>query len=330
MPCYTPYRAVDIGRTKEGKKKLVFLSTSDLALNPPTKEENILLIPCGQCRGCRLEYSRQWANRCMLELQDHDSAWFVTLTYNDEHVPVNYYADLLTGEAYPSMTLDKIELQSFMKRVRKRFSKDKIRFFACGEYGPLNMRPHYHLILFGLHLDDLQLTEKTELGYQYYESPRLNGAWTDEYGNMKGFVNIGQVSWETCAYVARYILKKQKGKGAGFYKDFNIIPEFSQMSLKPGIGRNYYDTHPDLYKYEYINISTEKGGMKFRPPRYFDKLYDVDMPEHMALIKEARRRSAIERMRAMKLQTDLSVDEILAIQERALDERIKKLRRDKA
>ena len=328
MPCYHPLKAIQCGVTDAGKCKLLFLDEADLMAHPQYADE-IILIPCGSCIGCRLEYSRQWANRCMLELQDHDSAYFVTLTYNDEHVPINYYADPETGEAFPSQTLCKRDLQLFLKRVRRRFSDDKIRFFACGEYGPSTMRPHYHMILFGLHLDDLRVACKTELGYQYLESERLSGAWTDDYGNSKGFVNIGNVSWETCAYVARYITKKFKGKLGNFYSDHNIVPEFSQMSRRPGIARGYYDSHQDIYDFEYIHVSTPTGGLKFRPPRYFDELFDIENPERMKIIKESRQRIAKEKMKYQSEQTDLSVDEILAVQEQNLTEKIKKLRRDK-
>ena len=112
-------------------------------------------LPCGQCIGCRIDYSRQWANRCLLELKYHDSAWFCTFTYDDDHVPRTYYPDPETGEAIPALTLQKRDFQLLMKRIRKKFENDKIRFFMSGEYGSQTFRPHYHAILFGLHLDDL-------------------------------------------------------------------------------------------------------------------------------------------------------------------------------
>ena len=131
MACYNPLKAWSKPNPfKPGKSIIRF-----------TLPENNLLdyeeikLPCGQCIGCRLDRSRQWANRCMLELQYHDSAFFVTLTYDDFHVPKSYYADPETGEAYTSLTLCKRDFQLWMKRLRKKFSEDKIRFFACGEYG---------------------------------------------------------------------------------------------------------------------------------------------------------------------------------------------------
>ena len=138
-------------------------------------------IPCGYCDGCRIDRSREWANRCMLELQYHDSAYFITLTYNDDHVPVSYYADPETGEAQESLTLCKRDWQLFMKRLRKAFPDDQIRFYACGEYGSQTFRPHYHAIVFGLHLHDLvpvQDVQRGELGYQYFSSESLQRCWS--------------------------------------------------------------------------------------------------------------------------------------------------------
>lgn len=214
--------------------------------NPDRLGPNDILVPCGKCVGCRLEYSRQWANRCMLELQYHDSAYFVTLTYDDYHVPRSYYADPETGEAQASLTLDKRDWQLFMKRLRKAHPDDKIRFFMCGEYGPNTFRPHYHAIIFGLHLDDLVPWSRSDQGYQYYRSESLERAWSVKttFDGIDGetcatplapigYALVGEVTWETCAYTARYIMKKLNGPEAQFYSDFNLQPPFVLMSRKP-------------------------------------------------------------------------------------------------
>ena len=104
----------------------------------------------------------------MLELQYHDSAYFVTLTYDDFHIPKAYYPDPETGEVHTSYTLCKRDFQLWMKRLRKKFSDDKIRFFACGEYGGQTKRPHYHAIVFGLHLNDLVKYKTVKEGDSYY------------------------------------------------------------------------------------------------------------------------------------------------------------------
>ena len=198
------------------KNKLRFLGQDVLgSVLYPGKE--IVQVPCGQCIGCRIDRSRQWANRCMLELQYHDSAYFATLTYDDFHVPKAYYADPATGEAHQSLTLCKRDFQLWMKRLRKKFGDDKIRFFACGEYGGSTRRPHYHAILFGLHLDDLVKYKTVKEGdgyYTYYNSESFQSPWP------YGFAVIGQVTWESCAYVARYVTKKLTGEQADFYQKF--------------------------------------------------------------------------------------------------------------
>lgn len=283
--CYHPLTAIVVEgqKTVNGKRVLKIVNPLFVPLwndshKEPFPEEKIVKLPCGQCSGCRIQYSREWANRCMLELQYHDSAFFVTLTYDDIHVPRSYYADPETGEAMTSLTLCKRDFQLFMKRLRRKFGDDHIRFFMAGEYGSNTFRPHYHAIIFGLHLDDLSLYKKSPQGFSYYNSPSLQACWSDpETGQALGFAVVAEVTWETCAYTARYVMKKLTGKESEFYKTFNITPEFTLMSRKPGIARQYYDEHPDIYKKEFINVSTEKGGLKFKPPRYFDKLYDLEL-----------------------------------------------------
>ena len=155
MSCFHPMLAVSTGLNSNGKRDIKFVSgPTEWESYPPNAR---LKIPCGRCVGCRLERSRQWANRCMLELQYHESSYFVTLTYDDEHVPVTYYSENVDGEARSGLTLRARDLQLFMKRLRKEHSYERLRFFACGEYGSNSYRPHYHAIIFGLTLDDFCL-----------------------------------------------------------------------------------------------------------------------------------------------------------------------------
>lgn len=324
MSCYHPNYAVVLGVDPDGKKALKFCGQdAGSTLLYPGKE--VIQVPCGQCIGCRIDRSRQWANRCMLELQYHDSAYFVTLTYDEFHVPTSYYSDPATGEAHTSMTLCKRDFQLWMKRLRKKFSEDKIRFFACGEYGSETHRPHYHAIVFGLHLNDLEKYKTVRLGesyYTYYNSDSIQETWPN------GYVVVGEVTWESCAYVARYVTKKLSGPQAEFYKQFNLVPEFSDMSRRPGIARQYYDEHgKEIYDHAYINISTPKGGKKFKPPRYFDRLFDIDSPGALDELKERRKRSAENVMQAKMRHTNLDPPEILKVEETAFQNKTKKLRR---
>uniref|UniRef100_A0AAU8B149 Replication initiator protein n=3 Tax=unclassified Microvirus TaxID=338099 RepID=A0AAU8B149_9VIRU len=363
MSCYHPLKAWPIGLTEAGKTKYKITSydvhhlemrngiwnTCTTELLSPYRDKSVMdfvEIPCGKCIGCRLEYSRQWANRCMLELQYHQSAYFVTLTYNDEHVPVSYYDDPETGEAFPSLTLRKRDFQLFMKRLRKRFCKygsrtvgelslssgiysDSIRFFAAGEYGSETYRPHYHAILFGLELNDLILYKKSR-GFSYYYSLSLQECWSEYVSGCYlplGYVVVAPVTWETCAYVARYTMKKLTGPETDFYTQFNIEPPFSLMSRKPGIGRQWYDDHPDCMSVEYINVSTSDGGRKFRPPKYYEKLYEIEYPEKSAALKATRKRMAEEAKKFKLSKTTLNYMDYLQVEEDCLEGRIKSLER---
>ena len=325
VSCYHPQTAVVLGiDPATGKKKLKFLG-ADVAGTVLYPGKEVIQLPCGQCIGCRIDRSRQWANRCMLELQYHDSAYFVTLTYDDLHIPKSYYADPETGEAHTSYTLCKRDFQLWMKRLRKKFSDDKIRFFACGEYGGQTKRPHYHAIVFGLHLNDLVKYKTVKEGdsyYTYYNSDSIQETWPN------GFVVVGEVTWESCAYVARYVTKKLSGEQADFYKKFNLVPEFSDMSRRPGIARQYYDEHGgDIYNNAYINVSTPKGGRKFKPPRYFDRLFDIDCPGALDELKERRKRNAQAVLEGKMKRTNLSPPEIQKVEEDAFLNKTKKLRR---
>lgn len=332
MPCYHPLRAYDCTpkyASCQEPKKIVF------APNPVMEQELLshgrqLEIPCGQCIGCRLEYSRQWANRCMLELPYHDQAWFVTLTYDDAHVPKTYTVDHDTGEVLaPAMTLRARDLQLFFKLLRRHFPNDKIRFFAAGEYGTNSLRPHYHAIIFGLHLDDLILYKRSVLGYNYFNSEALSRCWIDgATGESRGYVVAGDVSWDTCAYVARYILKKQKGATADMYAKIGIEPEFSRMSRKPGIGRQYYEDHPEIWQYDKINVRTPSGGRSFSHPVYLRRLYEIDDPVSANDFNEARKVRAIAQNNLKKTLTDNDYYAILKIEEDKKNNSLKSLFRE--
>lgn len=351
MGCYHPlYAQVIQGQTSVNGKRVLKILGSHISEDRLLNDPNIVSLPCGKCIGCRLDYSRQWAGRLMLELQYHDSAYFVTLTYNDEFVPRSVYGvSDETGECRESFTLNKRDVQLFFKRLRKAFPDDKIRYFCSGEYGPSTFRPHYHAIIFGLHLDDLVWCGKSELGFNYYSSYKLKRCWAqkaegDEHLDLRledpegeilspyismGFVSVADVTWETCAYTARYVTKKLTGEEAEFYENFSLVPPFSLMSRKPGIARQWYEDHPDFTEYKYINIPGKDTGRKVLPPRYFEKLLGEDRPE--LAVQRAELRSAAARMsiKAKLAETSLSYQQVLETAEDIKLSRTKKLiRRD--
>lgn len=346
MSCYHPLKGFKIGYTKNNKPNYMIVSykvpyvwkrigTDEWYLGSGSIPTNInyqvvsdfVEIPCGKCIGCRLKYSRDWADRCSIEAKEYAENYFVTLTYDEEHVPLSDYFDNETGEQFHMNTLCKRDFQLFMKRLRKR-GNDGIRFFACGEYGSTTMRPHYHAILFNLHLDDLEkLYEKDNM--IYYRSAFLESVW------KKGFVIVTNMTWETCAYVARYVCKKSKNDESErylnkFYEDHNIEKEFILMSRKPGIGRKFYDDNKDeIYEYDEIHVSTRGGSVKRRPPRYFDKLFEEEFPEHFEMIKGQRQLNA-ELLRELKLKaTSQDYENMLLSEEENQKSRMKKLSRNK-
>lgn len=274
-------------------------------------------IPCGRCVECRLNYSRQWADRCLLELQDHDEAYFVTFTYDNDHLPVVESIDEETGLISLRSTLVKEDMQRFFKRLRKH---QKVRYFMCGEYGSDTLRAHYHAIIYGLHIPDLKFYKQNFNGDNLYTSEWLSDLW-----HNKGYVIIGGVTWESCAYVARYIMKKQTGKNAP-YEKLGILPEYVAMSRRPGIGRAYYDEHKkEIYENEFIHISTTKGGKKLRPSRYYDKLYDADFPEDFEKIREKRLQAFKNSKLIKESLTDLEYTDMLKVKEETLLNRSRKL-----
>lgn len=174
--------------------------------------------PCGQCIACRLNKVRDWTIRLMDEQKFHKESVFLTLTYDEEHLPNDH-------------CVHKEDVQDFMKRLR--YYHPNIRFFACGEYGEKYSRPHYHLIIFGLGLNDPLFKGKVydHKSKGYYLLSKL---WKN--GNMY----IGDVTYSSCRYVASYVNKKQFGKkGQDFYAKNHLTPEFTLMSRRPGIGSEF-------------------------------------------------------------------------------------------
>lgn len=231
------------------------------------------LVPCGKCNGCRMDYSRSWADRMLIELNDNENnAVFFTLTYNSDHLPKS-------DKGCP--TLKKRDLQLFWKRLRKSFPDKKFRYFVAGEYGPKTHRPHYHAIVFGISLndlDDLQFLKFNGLGQAYYTSPQIEKIW----GN--GYIVLSEVTWHTCAYVSRYVLKK-RGKSNTYVVATGVEPEFNLSSRKPGIGLKnavdmlesglsefVFDGNDGVYKFA-LNRAFYRSA-----ENYLAKLCNADLP----------------------------------------------------
>jgi hypothetical protein len=308
MHCYKPLKAWrSLAVNPTGKRGVVFKKDSDLAdLREPLK------IPCGQCMGCRLEKSREWAVRATHEASLHSRNCFVTLTYNNEHLP-------------PDKSLHLDHFQDFMKRLRKKYvpkcpykpgtqersewmSKHGIRFLHCGEYGEKFQRPHYHVLLFNFDFSDKVLLRQLPNGHKLYESDSLKALWPF------GFHSIGAVTFESAAYVARYVTKKRTGDKPFTIKDyetgnieefdnadeyyewidystgevFRRRSEYATMSRRPGLARGWYDKfHTDIFPRDRLVIN----GQEVKPPSYYTRLFELYHPEEHLKLMERRRQN---------------------------------------
>jgi len=258
VPCYHPLKAF---RGRSGG--VVFKKEDSCGVS--------LDLPCGQCIGCRLERSRQWAVRIMHEASLHECNYFVTLTYRPESLP----ADL---------SLNKRHWQLFAKRLRKRVGP--FRFFHCGEYGEQSARPHYHACLFGIDFPDKVFYSESG-GNRLYTSELLDSLWS--HGDCK----IGDLTFESAAYVARYVLKKVTGDAAeqhysrcdSFGEVYSVLPEYCTMSRRPGIGYEWFRKYGSEV---FPSDEVISRGFPSRPPRYYDSLLEVSEPSVFDLVKRKR------------------------------------------
>lgn len=216
-----------------------------------------------------------WALRCVHESQMHERNSFVTLTYSEEKLPDDWSVKLR-------------DWQLFRKRLREAIGP--FRFFQAAEYGGKTLRPHYHAIIFGedFSADRVLLSEKE--GRRLWTSPLLEAKWG------LGHVSVGQVTPESCAYVTKYCVKKQKSARARLERVdpetgecWTVEPEFQTMSRRPGLGARWIERfYSDVYPSD-VCISR---GRRYRPPRYYDGKVDDQV---LAELKAKRRENALER-----------------------------------
>lgn len=233
----------------------------------PKGELNAIKItaPCGKCLGCYIDTSAEWSMRAQLELRNHSRACFITLTYDERHVP----DDLL---------LKRKDVQDFLKRLRRHIEPIQIRYYGCGEYGSnpgeLNRyRPHYHLIIYGWQPDDLKFMFKNEDGDATYKSDFLNRVWS------KGIVNVGNVTKASIRYCSLYLQKQFKD----LFKDKAVQP-FRVFSTRPALG------YGGLRDEEIVNDAIYLHGKKRKLPRSFmNRLENNEWSEVFLDIKERRK-----------------------------------------
>lgn len=233
---------------------------------------------------------------------------FVTLTYDDEHLPAR-------------SSLDYSHFQKFMRRLRKEpGARNAVRFYMCGEYGSQMERPHFHACLFNWDFQDKTYWRTSAAGAKCYRSGQLERLWP--YGHCE----IGAVTFESAGYVARYCVAKVTGHNAQAHyrrvdlatgEIYSLTPEFNRMSLKPGLGARWLEKfRRDVYPHDYVVVR----GHETRPCRYYDQLQSVYFPEEMEQIKfqrEQQGRAAFED----------NTPERLAVREEVTAARIRTLQR---
>lgn len=305
MSCDTPLKGWRSQKVnpQSGKRSIVFRRSEGFSDLP-------LEVPCGQCTGCRLERSRQWAMRCVHEAAMHKRSVFLTLTYDNEHLPAD-------------RSLEYRDFQLFQKRLLvhmdRKHNHHGIRFYMCGEYGEQFGRPHYHSITFNCHFPD-QRAWKRERENTLYTSETLTGLW----GN--GHASIGSVTFQSAAYVSRYIMKKVTGDLAADHYEWmdpetgefhQRRPEFTQMSRRPGIGGAWFDKFKDdVFPNDFVLLN----GKKLTPPRFYTNQYEILYPEEVALIKADRRKRGL-------LRASDNTPARLRVKAEVRDARLKQLKR---
>lgn len=269
MACYHPrpawYARARNGDT--GKRPITFRLDDGYRDRP-------LDVPCGTCIGCRLEWARQWAVRCSHEAKLYERSSFVTLTY--ERIP-------------PGGSLRPADFTEFMKRLR--YHRGRVRYLQCGEYGEALGRPHHHALLFGVSFADARYYKGTAES-RLSTSRELDDLWGH------GQCSIGEVTFASAGYVARYAMKKSVVDLEEYAKR-GILPEYMTMSRRPGIGREWAERYrSDWYRDDCVVVN----GVETRPPRFYDQVEEQAAPSVLARVKARRRVDGAERAKELREQ----------------------------
>ena len=268
MYCHHPMEMhMSSSLTATGKRGWTF-NLRD-SLDPDRRIDHMhIQVPCGQCIACRVRKAQEWSARLWLEWQMcKSSSCFLTLTYDDEHLPSD-------------RSLRVEDYQLFLKRLRKRLPQ-KIRYYCAGEYGSELARPHYHLILFGTDFgsDKLPLCNVfNRLHPDYYISSLVADCWD------KGYHTIAPLSDACICYVAKYVIKKAVGKSADDWYNGRRT-EFGIGSK--GIAREWYDQYGnDMWSKGYFRWGDR--FKKCRPVRYYERILEKNDFDRLQNIKTDR------------------------------------------
>lgn len=253
----------------------------------------------------------------MHEASLYDENSFLTLTYDNAHLPVRAQLEYSTFQRFFKRLKRAANLKTWHYCGKHKYQLP--RMYMCGEYGDENGRPHYHALVFGFGFPDRERIRVLDSQCVVFRSKMLERLWP--YGQS----SIGNVTFESAAYVARYCLKKVTGKGAyqhyaavDEFGEYEIVPEFSHMSLKPGIGAPWLEKFAsDVFPHDYVVVN----GKEQKPPRYYDKLFDVKDPAGLEEVKYLRF------VEAQKYLSDNTVER-LAVKETVAKARTNQFKRE--
>lgn len=254
-----------------------YVTDSNLGLNVKKVVTDFDHVPCGRCEECKINRAMHKTHRMIMETitQGSENCWFVTLTYDDLHLPYEDYIDS-DGVYKTAHSINKRDIQLFIKRLRKHLfgnEKGNLRYVACGEYGDNGIinyvfgRPHYHLILWNCPLPDLQLDSfTTQTGKEQYISPLLDKLWRN-YGRVR----VCPCSINTLGYTARYVQKKLYGDDSWQYRKRHLEPPFILQSK--GIGKDFLlDKHDKFIEHGFVPTSLNGEYVELFPDRYLEKI----------------------------------------------------------
>lgn len=294
MPCFHPWRM-----PRKDPHGRVYSDLPDVT------------VACRQCIGCRIDHAQEWGLRCTHEAKMHECSSFLTLTFSDEQYPASGSVDIR-------------DMQLFQKRLRFERDGERLRFFSCGEYSP-RWRAHYHVLAFGLELRDRKFFSRSKTGYNVYTSAELSELWPF------GYAYASDLNYETCAYVARYSMKKVNGKRAAEHywrphpvtgELVNLRPEFITMSRRPGIGDEWFNRFAsDAFPSDFLVLNGSKVPV---PDFYLRRLAEREDADKLLTPALRVRLARLVRGRAMAAD---NTPERLAVREECAERRLSLLAR---
>lgn len=215
-----------------------------------------MFVPCGKCTACLSQKRQAWSFRLQQEMKHSSSAYFITLTYDDDHVPER---------------VNKEDVQKFLKRFRKSIHPFRVRYFAVSEYGEKHGRPHYHLLLFNYPGSVDMLRQE------------LKDTWklcAPEQFDMDG--SVGTVTPASISYVCKYCL-------ANIISDNPDDKCFMLCSRRPGIGLQFLTSAMSRYLRDHVGeMVKEEGGVSLNLPRYYERVYSPQERIKLQIMRSLR------------------------------------------